>query len=105
MRFEIDENNAVKIWQDDAEIPFIYQPNYPAGNNFENGADAESWAVAKINEFADIDAPAAPNFPGESEQPQGRKIAQQREMLKASAKAKLMSGNPLTAEEADTLVF
>ena len=52
-RYEIDELNAVRIWNDDNpyedDAPFFYQPNKPDGNPWIDKAEAEAWVVDLIN--------------------------------------------------------
>lgn len=98
MRYEIDENNAIRIYQDGADVPFIYQPDYPDTTPFADRADAIAWAESKIAELTDIEAPAAKNFPTEEPQPNPRKLAEQKLQVKKSAFAKLEALG-LTAEE------
>lgn len=102
MRYEIDENNAVRIWQDGQDEPFIYQPFYPNGENFIDRADAENWANAKISEHEDINAPEAPNFHGEEPKKQHRLIVQEMKQHKEDGIAKLVTLG-LTQEQAEAI--
>jgi hypothetical protein len=47
-RYEIDENNAVRIWDDENPnengAPFLYQPEFPDGTQWGNRENAEEWA-------------------------------------------------------------
>lgn len=103
MRYEIDENNAITMWQDGADTPFIYQPDYPDTTPFTDRADAEAWAQAKIAELSDIEAPYAPNYPGELPQKQQRKIDAEAAAIKKSAAEKLAALG-LTAQEVRALL-
>ena len=49
-RYEIDETNAVRIWDDNVvrengNPPMIFQPDHPNGTPFADAAAAEAWAV------------------------------------------------------------
>ena len=54
-KYEIDENNAVRIWDltnpYENDAPFFYQPDYPDGTAWENKEAAEKWVVDIINEW------------------------------------------------------
>jgi hypothetical protein len=54
-KYEIDENNAVRIWDltnpNENDAPFFYQPDYPDGIAWENKEAAEKWVVDTINEW------------------------------------------------------
>tara|TARA_B100000212_G_scaffold133918_1_gene100600 strand:- start:2856 stop:3080 length:225 start_codon:yes stop_codon:yes gene_type:complete len=54
---------------------------------------------------AEIDALAAENQQADESSTQAEQKEQERKDLKASAKAKLIAGEPLTEAEADTLVL
>jgi len=45
MRYEIDsETFAISIYQNGADIPFWFQPDYPNGDKFDSVEEAEIWA-------------------------------------------------------------
>lgn len=49
MRYEIDsETFAISIYQDGAEKPFWFQPDYPNGDKFDTYEEAETWAELAI---------------------------------------------------------
>jgi len=64
MRYEIDEDNAVKVYQDGEDVPFLFQPNYPNRTPFESQADAEEWAKLYVESMLDDSAPYAPQGKG-----------------------------------------
>ena len=75
--------------------------DYPNGDPFDSEAEAAAWAEASISAHDPavlFNAPIGKGLPGE---PKITPLMQ----LKASAKAKLMSGTPLTEEEANALIF
>lgn len=63
MRYEIDENNAVRIFNEGEDIPFIFQPDWPDYTPWADKAEAEVWAVAKITELTNLSAPLAGSNP------------------------------------------
>jgi hypothetical protein len=65
MRYEVDDENAVRIFQDGEDVPFWFQPHYPNGDAFDTKAEAEAWAVLAIASQAD-DQPFAPNGKGQT---------------------------------------
>lgn len=52
-RYEIDENNNVRIWDDENPnpegAPFIFQPHSPTGQPWADAQEAEAWAQDHIN--------------------------------------------------------
>jgi hypothetical protein len=55
--YEIDENNAVRIWDtenpNENNAPFLYQPSFPDETPWSGREEAEKWA----NEYiASLDA-------------------------------------------------
>lgn len=49
MRYEIDkETFAINIYQDGAEVPFWFQPDYPNGDKFDSFEEAETWAKLAV---------------------------------------------------------
>ena len=80
--YTIDENNTVRIFDGINEEPFILQPHFPDGSEF-TAETAASWAEEFIIQW-------------ETQNAESQRIAE----LKESAKNKLMSGLPLTEEEA-----
>jgi len=67
MRYEIDENFAVRIFNDGDDVPFWYQPDYPNTDKFDSKEEAETWAKLAIASY-DPNEPYAPvgkGIPGE----------------------------------------
>jgi hypothetical protein len=102
-RYEIDtaENGfAIRIFNGDDNVPYQFQPDYPNGDPFDSEAEAAAWAEASIaahDPAVLFNAPSGKGLPGESK-------TTPLMALKASAKAKLIAGTPLTAEEVDALI-
>lgn len=64
MRYEIDENNAVRIWDDMNPEPFWFQPTYPNGDTFDTSREAEAWALLAMASQSDTE-PFPPNGKGQ----------------------------------------
>jgi len=63
MRYEIDKNNAVKIYNDDEDFPFAFQPDWPDTTPWANADEAKSWAELLIES---IQNPYSEFIPGTS---------------------------------------
>ena len=69
-RYEIDENNAIRIFEGDSEVPFIFQPDWPAVVPWESKEQAEDWAQVFISALED------PLYPYEAgDRPENHPIA------------------------------
>lgn len=62
--YEIDDNNAVKIYDGVNPEPFWLQPHYPNGDSFDSKAEAETWAELAVASQIDETAPFPPNGKG-----------------------------------------
>ena len=60
MRYEIDENNAVRMYNDGDPVPFMYQPDYPNFDTFDSKQEAQTWAELAMAAILDDAAPNAP---------------------------------------------
>jgi hypothetical protein len=53
--YEIDENNAVKIWDEtcpnEENLPFFYQPEKPDGKPWNDKAEVEAWTENFIKDL------------------------------------------------------
>ena len=65
MRYEIDENNTVKIYDDINDEPFWSQPSYPNGDSFDSVEEATAWAELALASQLDDSAPFPPNGKGQ----------------------------------------
>lgn len=65
MRFEVDSNNAVNIFNDGDTVPFLFQPTYPNGDKFDSNTEASVWGALKVLAFdpAQLDAPIGKGLP------------------------------------------
>jgi hypothetical protein len=48
MYYEIDDEFAVRIFNDGDSIPFWFQPDYPNEDTFDSREEAETWAKLAI---------------------------------------------------------
>ena len=55
MRYEITDKFEVKIFNDGEDVPFWFQPDYPNGDNFDDAAEAETWAKLAVASFLDLE--------------------------------------------------
>ena len=68
MRYEIDENFAVRIFNDNENVPFWFQPDYPNGDSFDSYDEAQTWAQLAIASY-DENEPFVPIGKGLSGEP------------------------------------
>ena len=68
MRYEIDEEYAVRIWSDNEEHPFMFQPHYPNLDPFDSEEEAAKWAEAFIKQATD-DTRTIPYAPNGKQEP------------------------------------
>jgi hypothetical protein len=64
-RYELDADNAVKVFYPDSDVASLYQPNWPNGDAWADAAEAVAWAVLYLASINDEDAPYAPGARGE----------------------------------------
>jgi hypothetical protein len=60
-KYTIDAD-GVKVFEDNAKVPFLLQPNWPDGQEWGAG-EAEAWAEQKILELTDNTADCAGHNP------------------------------------------
>ena len=73
MKYEIDDNFAVRVFSDEEDVPFLFQPNYPNEDSFDSYEEAETWAKLFIDSNLITEAPYAPNGKGLPGQPKETK--------------------------------
>jgi len=66
VRYEIDADNAVKVFYPDSDVASLYQPTWPNGDAWADAAEAAAWAVLYLASINDEAAPYAPNARGEA---------------------------------------
>jgi hypothetical protein len=70
MRYEIDTVTfAISIFNDGADVPFQYQPDYPNLDKFDSYEEAEAWALAAIAAHTPDATHYAPNGKGLAPEP------------------------------------
>jgi hypothetical protein len=75
MRYEIDENDgfAIRILHNGAELPVIFQPDWPDGTPWASKEEASAWAELKIGEFDINHTIRAGSSPSEPSKPRPTK--------------------------------
>jgi hypothetical protein len=82
MRYEIEkETHAVKIFEDNSDVPSIFQPDWPDLTPWANAKEAEKWAKLYIKSIEDESAPFAPSGPKKDGEP--KPTPEQIEAMKA----------------------
>lgn len=89
VRYEIDSNNAVKVFYDDNTVPSLYQPQWPNGDAWADAAEATAWAELYLASINDELAPYAPTARGEAGHPKPtpEQIAERRAQAQARLQA------------------
>ena len=65
-RYELDANNAVKVFYPDSDVASLFQPTWPNGDAWADAAEATAWAELYLASINDEAAPYAPNARGEA---------------------------------------
>lgn len=69
-RYEVEEGtHAVRVYYDGADVPGLYQPDWPNGTPWESAEEASEWAEMFIESMDVEEAPFAPGGPGEERTP------------------------------------
>lgn len=84
-RYELDTDNAVKVFYPDSDVPSLYQPTWPNGDAWADAAEASAWAVLYLASINDEDAPYAPGARGEIGR--AKPTAEQRAQIQAAQAA------------------
>ena len=69
LRYELDADNAVKVFYPDSDVVSLYQPTWPNGDAWADAAEATAWAELYLASINDVSAPYAPNARGEAGAP------------------------------------
>ena len=56
MRYEIDKKNAVRVFDEGLDVPFLYQPNWPDNTPWATKAQAKNWAQLLIESLENPDS-------------------------------------------------
>jgi hypothetical protein len=68
-RYELDADNAVRVFYSDSDVASLYQPTWPNGDAWADAAEASDWAELYLASINDEAAPYAPNARGEEGAP------------------------------------
>jgi len=82
LRYEIDSDNAVKVFYPDSDVASLYQPTWPNGDAWTDAAEASAWADLYLASINDEAAPYAPNARGEAGAP--KPTAEQKAAIEAA---------------------
>lgn len=80
-RYEIDQDGVVNVFFNEADVPTLYQPTWPNGEEWADAAEAAAWAELYIAASVDPAAPFAPNYRGE--EPKAKPTPEQIAQMKA----------------------
>ena len=69
LRYELDADNAVKVFYPDSDVVSLYQPTWPNGDAWADAAEATAWAELYLASITDVSAPYAPIARGEAGAP------------------------------------
>ncbi len=69
LRYELDSDNAVRVFYPESDVASLYQPTWPNGDTWANAAEASAWAELYLASINDEAAPFAPNARGEEGAP------------------------------------
>jgi hypothetical protein len=69
LRYELDADNAVKVFYPDSDVASLYQPTWPNGDAWADAAEATAWAELYLASINDETAPFAPGARGETGRP------------------------------------
>ena len=82
LRYELDADNAVKVFYPDSDVASLYQPTWPNGDAWTDAAEATAWAVLYLASINDEAAPFPPNARGEAGAP--KPTAEQKAAMEAA---------------------
>jgi len=82
LRYELDADNAVKVFYPDSDVASLYQPTWPNGDSWSDAAEASAWADLYLASINDEAAPYAPNARGEAGAP--KPTAEQKAAIEAA---------------------
>jgi len=81
-RYELDADNAVRVFYSDSDVASLYQPTWPNGDAWADAAEATAWAELYLASINDEAAPFAPNARGEAGAP--KPTAEQKAAIEAA---------------------
>jgi hypothetical protein len=69
LRYELDADNAVKVFYPDSDVVSLFQPTWPNGDEWTDATEAAAWAELYLASINDETAPYAPGARGEAGAP------------------------------------
>ena len=103
MRYTVDPDDfAVRIYQDDEDVPFQFQPNYPNTDPFDSVEEASTWAELSIAAHSPEVMEYAPN--GKGLVPELKEEYRPETIAANAARAEILIKLGITAEEAKLLL-
>ena len=60
MRYEIDDNNAIRVFSEGQSVPFCFQPDWPDSTPWASKAEAENWAELLIESMTNLETTHVP---------------------------------------------
>lgn len=91
-RYEVDSNNAVRIYVNDSQVPMLFQPTWPNQTPWASSEEASQWAELYIAAATVADAPYAPAGPNIAAVP--KPTPEQIAERKANIEARRFPTNP-----------
>lgn len=82
LRYELDADNAVRVFYPGSDVASLYQPTWPSGDAWADAAEASAWADLYLASITDDAAPFAPNVRGEVGAP--KPTAEQKTAIQAA---------------------
>ena len=102
LRYELDADNAVKVFYPDSDVASLYQPTWPNGDAWTNAAEATAWAELYLASINDEAAPFAPNARGEEGAP--KPTAEQKAAVEAAQALMQAATTPEEREAAQAAI-
>ena len=101
-RYELDADNAVKVFYPDSDVASLYQPTWPNGDAWADAAEAAAWAELYLASINDETAPFAPGARGETGRP--KPTAEQIATIEAARSALEAATTPEEREAAQAVL-
>jgi len=60
MKYEIDEQNAIRVYNEGETVPFAYQPDWPDTTPWADADEAKAWAELLIESMQNPDSEFIP---------------------------------------------
>ena len=102
LRYELDADNAVRVFYPDSDVASLYQPTWPNGDAWADAAEATAWAELYLASINDETAPFAPGARGETGRP--KPTAEQIATIEAARSALEAATTPEEREAAQAVL-